>query len=280
MKILILGDIVGAAGRKAVLDALPGLRERLDLDFVAVNGENAAHGFGITDKMCAEFYAAGADVITSGNHVWDRREIMNTIDGDPRLLRPINYPPLTPGKGEGVFPARGGRRVLVINCMGRLFMDPLDDPFAAVAKVLERHALGRTVDAVLIDIHAEATSEKMAMAHFVDGRASLVVGTHSHVPTADAHILTGGTGYQTDVGMCGDYDSVIGMIKTTAVARFTSKLPGPKLEPAGGEATVCGTFVETDEATGLARSIQPLRLGGRLAACWPEGISSPSRRGS
>jgi metallophosphoesterase (TIGR00282 family) len=269
MRILFCGDVVGKAGRKAVLDRVPDLRVRLDLDFVVVNGENAAHGFGILPDMCQAFYAAGVDVLTTGNHVWDKREIMNYIGGDPRLLRPINYPAGTPGNGFGVFEARGGRKVLVINPMGRLFMDPLDDPFAAVEKVLSQHALRRTVDAVVVDMHAEATSEKMAMGHMLDGRASLVAGTHSHVPTADAHVLANGTGYMTDVGMCGDYDSVIGMQKKTAAARFVRKLPTDRLEPADGEGTFCAVFVETDDTTGLARRIAPVRLGGRLAEAWP-----------
>lgn len=269
MRILFCGDVVGKAGRKAVLDRVPDLRARLDLDFVVVNGENAAHGFGILPDMCQAFYAAGVDVLTTGNHVWDKREIMNYIGGDPRLLRPINYPAGTPGNGFGVFEARGGKKVLVINPMGRLFMDPLDDPFAAVEKVLSQHALRRTVDAVVVDMHAEATSEKMAMGHMLDGRASLVAGTHSHVPTADAHILANGTGYMTDVGMCGDYDSVIGMQKKTAAARFVRKLPTDRLEPADGEGTFCAVFVETDDTTGLARRIAPVRLGGRLAEAWP-----------
>lgn len=269
MRILFCGDVVGKAGRRVVLDRVPDLRVRLDLDFVVVNGENAAHGFGIQPDMCKAFYAAGVDVLTTGNHVWDKREIMNYIGGDPRLLRPINYPAGTPGNGFGVFEARGGKKVLVINPMGRLFMDPLDDPFAAVEKVLAQHALRRTVDAVVVDIHAEATSEKMAMGHMLDGRASLVAGTHSHVPTADAHILANGTGYMTDVGMCGDYDSVIGMQKKTAAARFVRKLPTDRLEPADGEGTFCAVFVETDDITGLARRIAPVRLGGRLAESWP-----------
>ncbi len=266
MRILFCGDVVGQSGRKAILDTLPGLREDLRLDFVLVNGENAAHGFGITEKICRSFYDVGVDVITTGNHVWDRREIMNSIDGDPRLLRPLNYPEGTPGKGVGVFEtSSGGKKVMVVHPMGRLFMDPLDDPFAAVEKELETVRLGATVDAIIVDIHAEATSEKMAMGHFLDGRVSMVVGSHSHVPTADAQILPGGTAYQTDMGMCGDYDSVIGMVKKAALARFTKKVPGTRLEPATGEATLCAVFLEIDDNTGLAVRVEPLRLGGRLS---------------
>ena len=269
MRILFCGDVVGRSGRKAVLDNVPDLRRRLDLDFVIINGENAAHGFGLTGKICQAFYDAGVDVITTGNHVWNQREIMNYIDGDPRLLRPLNYPAGTPGRGVGVFAAADGRRVVVINPMGRLFMDPLDDPFAAVEAELTRHRLRQTADAIVVDMHAEATSEKMAMGHVLDGRVSAIIGSHSHVPTADVHILPGGSAYQTDVGMCGDYDSVIGMTKGPAIARFTSQLPTERLEPAVGEATLCALYVETDATTGLATHAAPLRLGGRLSACWP-----------
>lgn len=264
MRLLFLGDVVGRAGRDAVVAALPGLRARLGLDFVAVNGENAAGGFGITEKIAADLLDAGADVISGGNHSWDQREALVFIEREDRLLRPANYPRGTPGRGVGVFEAGGGRRVLIVNVLGRVFMEPLDDPFAAVEAALDACPLGEAADAVIIDIHAEATSEKMAMGHFADGRASLVVGTHSHVPTADAQILPGGTAYQTDAGMCGDYDSVIGMDKDEPLNRFTRKLPGGRFQPALGEATVCGVFVETDDATGLARRIEPVRLGGRL----------------
>lgn len=270
MRLLYLGDVVGRSGRDAVTAALPELRRRLELDFVVVNGENAAHGFGITAKICEDFYAAGADVVTTGNHAWDQREIIGYIDSDPRLLRPLNYPRGTPGRGAHVYGASRGRKVLVAQVMGRLFMDPLDDPFAAIEAELVRHRLGAGLHAAIVDIHAEATSEKMAMGHTCDGRASLVVGSHSHVPTADLQILPAGTAYQTDAGMCGDYDSVIGMKKETAISRFVRKIPGERLAPADGEATVCGIFVETDDATGLARRAAPLRLGGRLAEAWPE----------
>lgn len=270
MRLLYLGDVVGRSGREAALAALPGLRERLKLDFVVVNGENAAHGFGITAKICDEFYAAGVDVLTTGNHAWDQREILSHIESEPRLLRPLNFPRGTPGRGSGVYGATRGRKVLVMQVMGRLFMDPLDDPFAAVEAEFARHRLGGTVDAVIVDVHAEASSEKMGLGHTCDGRASLVVGSHSHIPTADGQILPGGTAFQSDAGMCGDYDSVIGMKKDAAIARFVRKIPGERLTPAEGPATVCGVFVETDDRTGLARRIAPLRLGGRLAEVIPE----------
>jgi metallophosphoesterase (TIGR00282 family) len=272
VRILLCGDVVGRSGRAAVTENLPRLRRALALDLVVVNGENAAAGFGITDKICAELYAVGVDVITTGNHVWDRREIIPYIAGEPRLLRPMNFPAGTPGNGSIVVTLADGRRALVVNLMARLFMDALDDPFAAADTVLAAHPLGSgpgRVAAAIIDFHGEATSEKMSMGHFADGRASLVVGTHSHVPTADGHILPGGTAYQTDAGMCGDYDSVIGMQKQAAIARFTSKMPGERLQVAEGPGTLCGVVVETDDASGLARRMAPVRLGGCLAEYWP-----------
>ncbi|MEK7246277.1 MAG: TIGR00282 family metallophosphoesterase, partial [Pseudomonadota bacterium] len=276
MRILICGDVVGSSGRKAVAEHVPRLRRDLDLDFVIVNGENAAHGFGITGPLCAELYAAGADVITTGNHVWDQREIANYIENDPRLLRPLNYSSGTPGRagespralnvaplpgrGAGVFPARDGRQVMVIHPMGRLYMEPLDNPFAAVETALANHRLGASVAAIVVDMHAEATSEKMAMGVFLDGRVSAVVGSHTHVPTADARILPGGTAYLTDLGMCGDYDSVIGMEKGLATERFVRKVIGGRLEPAEGPGTLSGLYLETDDATGLARRVDALDL--------------------
>lgn len=271
MKLLYLGDVVGRSGRAAALEAIPRLRRDLSLDFVVVNGENSAHGFGITPKICAEFYEAGADAITTGNHVWDQRELIAYIDGDARLVRPANFPRGTPGRGAAEVPLPDGRKVLVAQVMGRLFLDPLDDPFQSLEDILGRHRLGVTVAAVVVDVHAEATSEKMALGHAFDGRATLVVGSHSHVPTADAQVLPNGTAYITDAGMCGDYDSVIGMGKAVAISRFTKKIPGERLSPADGEATVCGIYVETDDRTGLARNAEPIRVGGRLARAWPKG---------
>jgi metallophosphoesterase (TIGR00282 family) len=269
MRLLFLGDILGRSGRDAVIAELPMLRRELAIDFTVVNGENSAGGFGITDKICRSLYEAGVDAITTGNHVWDQREVIGTIDGDARLLRPANYPAGTPGKGARVFALADGRRVLVVNVMCRLFMDALDDPFACLERELASRSLGGSVQAILVDLHGEATSEKMAIGHFLDGRVSVVIGTHSHVPTADAQVLPKGTAYQSDAGMCGDYDSVIGMQKEAAIARFVRKMPGERLTPAEGEATICGVFVETDDATGLARRIDPLRIGGRLARAWP-----------
>ena len=265
MRILFFGDVVGRSGRDAVIKQLPALREAMAIDFVAMCGENAAAGFGITGKICQEFYQAGADCITLGNHAWDQREIIGYIDGDPKLLRPANFPAGTPGRGSNLYETAGGKRVFVVQIMTRLFMDPLDDPFAVVDRTLEGHRLGRSADAIIVDIHGEASSEKMALGHHVDGRASMATGTHTHVPTADAQVLPGGTAYQTDIGMCGDYNSVIGMKKEAALHRFTRKMPGERLSPAEGEGTACAVFVETNDDTGLAKRIVPIRLGGRLA---------------
>jgi hypothetical protein len=270
MRLLFCGDVVGRAGRRALIDRLPRLRADLRLDIVIVNGENAAGGFGITPEICQEFYAAGADLITTGNHVFDQRELIGHIEQDPRMIRPLNMLPGTPGRGSALLRLANGRKVLVAQVMGRLFMGSYEDPFGALESELARHPLGAAVDAIVVDVHAEATSEKMALGHFADGRASLVVGSHTHVPTADHRILPGGTAYVTDVGMTGDYDSVIGMAKEVAVQRFRSHVPGPRLTPAMGEPTLCAVYVETGEG-GLAQRIAPLRLGGSLAEAMPDG---------
>ncbi|MDE2391233.1 MAG: TIGR00282 family metallophosphoesterase [Rhodospirillales bacterium] len=269
MRILLLGDLLGRSGREAALKHIPELRTALKLEFVVVNAENASHGFGLGPDMAEALFAAGADVITLGNHAWDRREIIPYIANEKRLIRPLNYPPGTPGAGACLASLPDGRKVLVAQAMGRLFMDPMDCPFRAVDELLTRHKLGVTTHAILLDIHAEASSEKMAFGHAFDGRVTAVAGTHTHVPTADHQILPAGTAYVTDLGMCGDYDSVIGMQKAAALNRFIRKLPGEKLSPAEGDATLCGAFVETDDTTGLARRISPLRLGGRLAPVLP-----------
>ncbi len=269
MRILFLGDTVGRTGREAAAAALPVLRQRLRIDLAVVNAENASHGFGLAPDMAKALFAAGADVITLGNHAWDRKEVIPYIAQEPRLLRPLNFPPGTPGAGAVVVEVPGGRRALVMNAMGRLFMDPLDCPFRGTADILARHRLGGTIHAIVIDFHAEATSEKLGYAHSLDGQVSMVVGTHTHVPTADHQVLARGTAYQSDAGMCGDYDSVIGMAKDGASARFIRKIPGERLAPAEGPATVCGLFVETDDATGLALRAEPVRTGGRLSQVVP-----------
>jgi len=270
MRILMCGDVVGRTGRKVLLDQLPGLRRELALDAVIVNGENAAGGFGITPALCQDFYRAGADLITTGNHVFDQRELVGYVDGDPRLVRPLNMLVGTPGRGVAELRLPDGRRLVALQVMGRLFTGPYDDPFHALETALARHVLGVSAQAIVVEVHAEATSEKMALGHLVDGRVSLVVGSHTHVPTADAQILPGGTAYVSDVGMTGDYDSVIGMNKTIALQRFRSHLHGPRNTPATGEATLCAVYLETDDASGRARTIAPLRRGGRLSPVMPE----------
>lgn len=270
MRLVFIGDIIGRPGRKAVYEHLPTLKKSFQPDLVVINGENAAGGFGITEKIFNQLRDAGADVITLGNHAFDQREALVFIERENALLRPANYPPGTPGKGAGLFTARNGGQVLVMNVMGRVMMQPLDDPFAIVEKELAACPMGDACDAVLIDFHGEATSEKTAMGHFVDGRASLVVGTHTHIPTADHQILPGGTGYQTDAGMTASYDSVIGMDKEEPLNRFISKIPGGRYSPADGEPTLCGLAVETDDKTGLAKNISPVRIGGRLQPVMPD----------
>ena len=270
MRLLFLGDMVGKTGRTAVWERLPGLISDFRLDFVIVNGENAAGGFGITEEIFHETLRAGADVITTGNHVWDQREALSFAPREDRFLRPANFPKGTPGRGSGLYMARNGARVMVANIMGRVFMHPeLDDPFVAGEEVLEACPMGEQADAVVIDFHAEATSEKMCFAHFVDGRASFVVGTHTHCPTADHQILNGGTAYLSDAGMCGDYDSSLGMDKEEPLNRFLSKVPKGRFEAATGPATICGVGVEISDRTGLADSIGLLRLGPRLEETVP-----------
>src|SRR6478672_5105593 len=270
MRLLFLGDIVGRPGRQAVIEALPGLRRRYALDFVAINGENAAGGFGITEPILEEILEAGADVVTLGNHAFDQKEALVFIERQPRLLRPINYPPGTPGRGAGIFKTQAGADVLVINAMGRIFMPELDDPFRAVDAELTACKLKQGADAILIDFHAEATSEKQALGYFIDGRATAVIGTHTHVPTAEEQVQNGGTAYISDAGMCGDYDSVLGMNKEEPLSRFLTKIPNGRFQPSLGQATICGLGIEIDDATGLAKAIGPIRLGGRLSQAEPE----------
>ncbi|HEV7982842.1 MAG TPA: TIGR00282 family metallophosphoesterase [Xanthobacteraceae bacterium] len=269
MRILFIGDILGRSGRTIVLERLPGLVRDWKLDFVVVNGENAAGGFGITEAIYQDLTGAGADAITLGNHAWDQKEALVFIERAPRLIRPVNYPKGTPGRGAAVLDARNGARVLVVNALGRIFMDPLDDPFAALEREIAACPLRTATDAIIVDMHAEASSEKQAMGHFLDGKVSLVIGTHTHVPTADHQVLSGGTGFMTDVGMTGDYDSCIGMAKEEPLSRFLRRIPGSKFEPAMGPATLCALALDTDDATGLARRLAPVRLGGRLEEARP-----------
>jgi metallophosphoesterase (TIGR00282 family) len=269
LRILFIGDILGRSGRTIVSERVPGLIRDWALDCVIINGENAAGGFGITEAIFKELIEAGADAVTLGNHSWDQREALVFIERAPQLVRPINYPKGTPGRGAALIETRNGKRVLVINALGRIFMDPLDDPFEAVEREITACPLRSGADAIVIDMHCEATSEKQSMGYFVDGRASLVVGTHTHTPTADHQIFPAGTAYISDVGMTGDYDSVIGMMKEEPIHRFLRRIPSDRFEPANGPATLCGIAVETDDATGLAVRVAPVRLGGRLSEARP-----------
>lgn len=261
MRLLFLGDVLGRSGRNAVCESLPSLRTRLGADFVIVNGENAAGGFGITESIFQDLLDSGADAVTTGNHVWDQREALVFIARQPRLLRPLNFPAGTPGAGAGLFRAANGADVLVLNVQGRIFMEPLDDPFQAVEREVAACPLKHGADVIFVDAHAEATSEKQALAAALDGRVSAVIGTHTHVPTADARILPGGTAFMTDAGMCGDYDSIIGMDKDEPLHRFTARIPSSRFTPALGPATLCGVLIEVDDRTGLAVSIEPIQGG-------------------
>jgi len=269
LRILFVGDVVGRAGRTAVSEYLPGMIRDWQLDFVVVNGENSAGGFGITEAIYNELCDVGADAITLGNHAWDQREALVFIERAPKLIRPLNYPAGVPGRGAALLAAKNGARVLIINAMGRVFMDQLDDPFPAVERELAACPLGAACDVAVCDFHAEATSEKQSFAHYFDGRLSLVVGTHTHAHTSDHRVLAGGTAYVSDIGMCGDYDSVLGMAKEEPIRRFLTKIPSSRFEPASGEGTLTGVAVEIDEHSGRALRIAPLRLGGCLEETSP-----------
>ena len=270
MRILFLGDVMGRSGRAAVAERLAALRAEWGLDFVVVNGENASSGAGLTPEHAKALLAAGADCITLGDHAFDQKDMLSFIETEPRIVRPLNFSKVAPGKGFRIFEATQGRRVLVAQVLGQVFMKrPFDDPFSAIENVLKAHGLGAAVNAAVVDVHAEATSEKMAMGHWCDGQASLVVGTHTHVPTGDAMILAGGTAFLTDAGMCGDYDSVIGMEKMEPLRRFITGMAKARFEPANGPATLSGVYVETDDRTGKALRVRMIRVGGRLEEARP-----------
>jgi metallophosphoesterase (TIGR00282 family) len=260
---------MGRTGRQAVIERLPVLRRDLALDFVVVNAENAAGGFGINEDIARSLFEAGADCLVTGNHAFDQRESHELFDDERRLLRPANFPANNPGRGSGLYESRSGHRVLVVQVQGQVFMNPVDDLPPAIERELQGAELGREVDAIIVDVHAETASEKYSVGHWLDGQVSVVVGSHTHTPTADVQVLPGGTAYQSDAGMCGDYDSVIGMEKGTILERFTTKMKVGRMQPAAGEATICGLVVETDPRTGLALSAEPLRLGGRLSQTMP-----------
>ncbi len=269
MRILFLGDVMGRSGRAAITQHLPRLRAEWRLDFVVVNGENATTGVGLSGEHAQAILDAGADCVTLGDHAFDQKDMLTFIEREPRVLRPLNFSKVAPGKGARVFDVKG-KKILVAQVLGQVFMKrPFDDPFSAVDAVLRQFPRGGQVAASLIDMHCEATSEKMAMGHFCDGRASVVVGTHTHVPTSDTMILPGGTAYQSDAGMCGDYDSVIGMQKAEPLRRFITGMAKTRFEPAIGEATLSGLYIETDDLTGAATRVEMVRQGGRLSQSGP-----------
>lgn len=266
MRILFFGDVVGRSGRDGLLAALPALRDELKPDCVIANVENAAAGRGVTLKIAAQFREGGVDCLTTGNHVFGQRELIGTIQQEPRLLRPLNFPENTPGKGFFLHTLPDGRKILIVNVMGQAFIEPiLDNPFTALDKLLASYPMGKAVTAIFVDFHAEPTAEKVAFGHVFDGRVSAVIGTHTHIPTADEHILKRGTAYQTDAGMCGDFDSVIGVEKEQPIFRFVRQMPSERFTPASGPASLCGCFIETDDKTGLAQKIVRIQRGGILA---------------
>lgn len=269
MRLLFLGDVMGRAGRDAISRRLPGLIADHKFDFVVVNGENASHGRGLTETHFAALRDAGADVVTLGDHAFDQRDTLTYIDREPTLLRPVNMVHGTPGRGANLVEGRNGHRVLVINALGRVFMDPIDDPFRATEAAIAAAPLREQADAVIVDFHTEATSEIQAMGHFLDGRASLVVGTHTHIPTADHRILRGGTALMADAGMCGDFDSIIGMEAEEPLNRFLTGIANNRFTPAEGEATLCGVAIETDPGTGLCTRLFAVRIGGSLSQAVP-----------
>jgi metallophosphoesterase (TIGR00282 family) len=261
---------MGRAGRAALIENLPRLKAEWQIDFAVVNGENATSGHGLSPDHARALLAAGADCITLGDHAFDQKDMLGFIEKEPRIIRPLNFAKNAPGRGARIFSDLRGRKILVAQVLGQVFMKrAYDDPFSAVDQILRNHPLGGQVQAIVLDIHCEATSEKMAMGHFCDGRASLVVGTHTHVPTGDAMILSKGTGYQTDAGMCGDYNSVIGMDPAEPLRRFVTGMTKTRFEPAMGPATLSGVLVETDDKTGKALSIQMIRYGGKLEQSAP-----------
>jgi metallophosphoesterase (TIGR00282 family) len=270
MRLLFLGDVVGRSGRDAITVRLPGIISDYGFDFVVINGENASHGRGLTEPHFGELKAAGADAVTLGDHTWDQRDTQSYITREPTLLRPINMHPGTPGAGANLIEGRQGHRVLVINALGRVFMDPIDDPFRAVEAAIAACPLGEQADAIIVDFHTEATSEIQGMGFFLDGKASLVVGTHTHIPTSDHRILKGGTALMADAGMCGDFDSIIGVEPDEPLNRFLTGMAQNRFTPAEGEATLCGIAIETDPKTGLTTKLSPVRIGGTLSQALPQ----------
>ncbi len=260
MKIIYLGDIVARSGREAVKEAISYLKQTYYFDALIVNADNAAHGFGCTPKICTQLFNAGVSAIVTGDHVWNQKDLLPFLDENKRIVRPLNYSANLSGVGAREIPLDNGQKILVSEVVGRVFMEAVDCPLQALDKLLENYTLGKNIAAIFVDIHAEATAEKQAFAHYFDGRVSAVIGSHTHVPTNDAIILPKGTAYQTDAGMCGDYNSVIGFETQAPIERLKDKFSARRLEPSLGKGTVCGTYIETDNKTGLAIKIETIKF--------------------
>ena len=262
MKILFLGDVVGRSGREAIQGNLKEIQRQNQIDFTIVNGENAAGGFGITEDICKDFYSAGVNVITTGNHLWDQKEISKYIDQDNHLLKPYNSPEGTPGIGFNTYNIVENKKIVVVNMLGNIFMKSVDNPFLKMDEVLKKIDYDNNISFIFVDFHAEATSEKVAMGHYLDGRVTAVIGTHQHIPTSDTCILEKGTAYQTDAGMCGDYNSVIGMKKEPVIKRFLGEDTKSRFSPSLGVATICGVIIESNSDDFLAKKIVSIKVNG------------------
>lgn len=260
LKIIYCGDVVGRVGREAVLNNIDNLKSQYNPDVIIVNVENAAHGFGVSPGICRDFFEKGVDALTTGNHVWNQREIIPFLDECKRIIRPLNYPESLPGQGYCEVELPNGKKILITQLLGRTFMEAVDCPIQAIDKLLKNYTLGKNIDAIFVDIHAEATSEKLAMGYYLNGRVSAVIGTHTHIPTSDARIMNKGTAYQTDTGMCGDYDSVLGFDPEEPINRLTRKYTGGRLVLSKGKGTLCGILIETDDNTGLAISVEQIKI--------------------
>lgn len=260
MRIFYCGDVVARAGREVVLENMNRIRNEYKADIIIVNVENAAHGFGVTPGICREFIAKGADILVTGNHFLNQRDIISYLHECPVIIRPANIPSENPGRGFTIFELTDGRRILIAQVLGRLFMEAVDCPVQALENILKPYVLGKNIDTIFVDIHAEATSEKLSLGYYFDGRVSCVAGTHTHVPTADARIMPNGTAYITDVGMCGNYDSVLGFDKTAPINRLRRRYTDDRLTPAAGKGTLYGIMVITDDNTGLAQSITQIKI--------------------
>lgn len=262
MKILFIGEIIGKPGRKCVAEHLPKLIKEKDIDFVIANGEHISHGYGIHESQAKEMFEIGVDCFTGGNHSFKNRAGYHFIEKDKRVIRPLNFPKDSIGRGFSIY-EKNGKKILVTNVMGRVFLEPADSPFSALDGLLEKYELGRNVDAIFIDIHAEATGEKTGIAHYVDGQVSAMAGSHTHIPTADLHIMQKGSGYVSESGICGDYNSMLGMETAGALHKLISKVPNGGFTPSTGEATFMGSLFDIGE-DGLCKSVEQIKIGGFL----------------